>query len=224
MIADETVDGELCATDLLGQAEHGPDLAGHPAHQLRAARPGRPSPRSSACSASCRPPPSPPSPGRDYGEVIVCDSEDEMVAEADRIASEHVQVMTRDADFFLQRHDQLRLAVPGAAHQRRLRGQGDRHQPHAAHRARPPATRAGCGSASSSRPCTWQRVLTDQAAAEIGARCSRLCALEGFAAHGEQANIRVRRYGGRNVPVRDGGGLNPAPAVAPVQRHPTRLS
>ena len=132
VIADDTVDGEICATDLLGPGRARPDLAGHPAHQFREARArhderGRAPARDPADRRR-----SPAQAWRDYGEVIVCDNDDEMVREADRIASEHVQVMTRDRDYFLEQHEQLRRAVPRAAHQRRLRRQGDRHQPHAA--------------------------------------------------------------------------------------------
>ena len=131
MIADDSVDGEICATDLLGQAEHGPTS---PAILLtnseKLARDTM-----SEVERLLKILPTADAAGQaweDYGEVIVCDSDDEMVAEADRIASEHVQVMTRDPDYFLERHEELRRAVPRAAHQRRLRRQGDRHQPHAA--------------------------------------------------------------------------------------------
>ena len=131
IIADDTVDAEICATDLLGQAEHGPTS---PAVMItnseKLARATMAEverllsilPTADAAGQAWN----------DYGEVIVCDSTEEMIAEADRIASEHVQVMTRDPDLFPQRHAELRLAVPGPAHQRRLWRQGDRHQPHAA--------------------------------------------------------------------------------------------
>ena len=109
-----------------------PDLAGDPAHQFREARARR---RWREVERLLKILPTADIAGKaweDYGEVIVCDDDEEMVREADRIASEHVQVMTRDPDYFLAQHDQLRRAVPRAAHQRRLRRQGDRHQPHAA--------------------------------------------------------------------------------------------
>ena len=131
IIADDSVDGEICATDLLGQAEHGPtspavlitnseklarDTMAEVERLLKIL------PTADAAGQAWK----------DYGEVIVCDNEDEMVREADRVASEHVQVMTRDPDIFPQQHEELRLAVPRAAHQCRLWRQGDRHQPHAA--------------------------------------------------------------------------------------------
>ena len=131
IIADDSVDAEICATDLLGQAEHGPTspavlitnsekLAKETMAEVE--RLLSILPTADAAGQAWK----------DYGEVIVCDSVDEMVAEADRVASEHVQVMTRDPDYFSEPHDQLRLAVSGLAHQRRLWRQGDRHQPHAA--------------------------------------------------------------------------------------------
>ena len=132
IIADDSVDAELCATDLLGQAEHGPTspavLITNSEKLARATmaeieRLLKILPTADAAGKAWA----------DMGEVIVCDDVDEMVREADRIASEHVQVMTRDPDYFLQRMTELRLAVPRPPHQRRLRRQGDRHQPHAPH-------------------------------------------------------------------------------------------
>jgi sulfopropanediol 3-dehydrogenase len=198
VIADETVDGELCATDLLGQAEHGPDS---PAVLLtnseRLARdtmaeverllgilPTAPIARQA---------------WERYGQVIVCDSEDEMVAEADRIASEHVQVMTRDPDFFLQRMTNYGSLFLGA---RTNVAFGDKviGTNHTLPTRKAARYTGGLWVGKFLKTCTWQKVTTDEAAAGIGATCSRLCALEGFTAHGEQANIRVRRYGHRNVP------------------------
>ena len=132
IIADDSVDAEICATDLLGQAEHGPTspavLITDSEKLARATM--------SEVERLLKILPTADAAGKawaDMGEVIVCDSTDEMVAEGDRIASEHVQVMTRDPDYFLARMQQLRLAVPRPPHQRRLRRQGDRHQPHAPH-------------------------------------------------------------------------------------------
>ena len=135
----------------------------------------------------------------DYGEVIVCDGEEEMVREADRIASEHVQVMTRDPDYFLAAHDQLRRALPRAAHQCRFGDKviGTNHTLPTRKAAR---YTGGLWVGKFLKTVTYQRVLTDEASARIGEVCSRLCMLEGFAGHAEQANIRVRRYGGRNIP------------------------
>ena len=198
VIADETVDGEMCATDLLGQAEHGPNspavlltnsekLARDTMEEIERLLKILPT---AAIAAKA---------WQDYGEVIVCEDEEEMVREADRIASEHVQVMTRDPDYVPEEHDELRRAVPRAAHQCRLWRQGDRHQPHAADQEGRALYRRPVGR-QIPQDLTYQRVLTDEASAMIGEYCSRLCMLEGFAGHAEQANIRVRRYGGRNIP------------------------
>ena len=131
IIADETVDGEICATDLLGQAEHGPTspavLITNSEKLARATM--------SEVERLLKILPSADLAGqawKDYGEVIVCDSEEEMIAEADRVASEHVQVMTRDPDVFLNGMKNYGSLFLGPAHQCRLWRQGDRHQPHAA--------------------------------------------------------------------------------------------
>ena len=94
LLADDTVDGEMCATDLLGQAEHGPDLAGGAAHHLPPAGGSRPSPRSSVSSSPSPPPTWPSVAWDDYGRVILCDDNAEMLALANDLAFEHVQVMT----------------------------------------------------------------------------------------------------------------------------------
>ena len=131
IIADDTVDGEICATDLLGQAEHGPTS---PAILLTTSEKlARDTMKEVERLLGILP--TADTAGKawaDYGEVIVCDDEAEMVREADRIASEHVQVMTRDPDYFLNNMKQLRLAVSRPAHKCRLWRQGDRHQSHAA--------------------------------------------------------------------------------------------
>jgi sulfopropanediol 3-dehydrogenase len=198
VIADETVDGELCATDLLGQAEHGPDS---PAiflttserlaldtmaeierllHQLPTAEIARKA-------------------WERYGEVIVCDDEEEMVKEADRIASEHVQVMTKNPEFFLDRMTNYGALFLGP---RTNVAYGDKviGTNHTLPTRKAARYTGGLWVGKFLKTCTYQRVLTDEASAKIGEYCSRLCALEGFAGHGEQANIRVRRYGGRNIP------------------------
>jgi sulfopropanediol 3-dehydrogenase len=198
VIADETVDGELCATDLLGQAEHGPDspailLTNSEAlaratmkevERLLEILPTRDIARRSWA---------------DHGQVIVCDSEEEMVREADRIASEHVQVMTRDPDYFLEHMTNYGALFLGA---RTNVSYGDKviGTNHTLPTKKAARYTGGLWVGKFLKTCTYQRVLTDEASAMIGAYCSRLCALEGFAGHGEQANIRVRRYGGRNVP------------------------
>jgi sulfopropanediol 3-dehydrogenase len=198
VIADDTVDGELCATDLLGQAEHGPDspailltnseaLARSTMAEVERLLEILPT-RDIARRAWA-----------DHGQVIVCDSEEEMVREADRIASEHVQVMTRDPDYFLAHMTNYGALFLGP---RTNVSYGDKviGTNHTLPTKKAARYTGGLWVGKFLKTCTYQRVLTDDASAMIGAYCSRLCALEGFVGHGEQANIRVRRYGGRNVP------------------------
>jgi len=198
IIADETVDGEICATDLLGQAEHGPNspavllttsekLARETMAEVERLLGILPT------AAIAR------KAWEDYGEVIICDSEDEMVAEADRIASEHVQVMTRDPDYFLQHMTNYGALFLGP---RTNVSYGDKviGTNHTLPTKKSARYTGGLWVGKFMKTCTYQRVLTDEASTMIGEYCSRLCMLEGFAGHAEQANIRVRRYGGRNIP------------------------
>jgi sulfopropanediol 3-dehydrogenase len=198
IIADETVDAEICATDLLGQAEHGPNspavllttsekLARETMAEVERLLKILPT------AAIAR------KAWEDYGEVIICDSEDEMVAEADRIASEHVQVMTRDPDYFLQHMTNYGALFLGP---RTNVSYGDKviGTNHTLPTKKSARYTGGLWVGKFMKTCTYQRVLTDEASAMIGEYCSRLCMLEGFAGHAEQANIRVRRYGGRNIP------------------------
>ena len=207
VIADEVgADGELCATDLLGQAEHGPDS---PAILLttseRLARetiaevdrlltilPTRETARRA---------------WEGHGQVILAESEEEMVRIADEIASEHVQVMTRDPDYFLEHLSNYGALFLGA---RTNVAYGDKviGTNHTLPTRKAARYTGGLWVGKFLKTCTYQRVTTDAASALIGGYCSRLCAMEGFAGHGEQANVRVRRYGGRNVPY--------ASAVEPV--------
>ncbi len=198
VIADETVDAEICATDLLGQAEHGPTS---PAILLtdseKLARETMAEverlltilPTAGIARQAWR----------DYGEVIVCDSLEEMVREADRIASEHVQVMTRDDDFFLRNMTNYGALFLGP---RTNVAYGDKviGTNHTLPTQRAARYTGGLWVGKFLKTVTYQRVLTDEASARIGAACSRLCMLEGFVGHAEQANVRVRRYGGRNIP------------------------
>ena len=135
----------------------------------------------------------------DYGEVIVCDDEAEMVREADRIASEHVQVMTRDPDYFLNNMKNYGSLFLGP---RTNVAYGDKviGTNHTLPTKKAARYTGGLWVGKFLKTCTYQKVLTDEASAKIGEVCSRLCMLEGFVAHAEQANVRVRRYGGRNVP------------------------
>ncbi len=198
VIADDSVDAEMCATDLLGQAEHGPDS---PAILLtNSEKLGRDTlamvehlltilPTAEIARKSWA----------DHGQVIVCDSYDEMVLEADRIASEHVQVMTRDPDYFLAKMTNYGALFLGP---RTNVSYGDKviGTNHTLPTGKAARYTGGLWVGKFLKTCTYQRVLTDEASAMIGEYCSRLCMLEGFVGHAEQANVRVRRYGGRNVP------------------------
>ncbi|RUU50704.1 histidinol dehydrogenase [Mesorhizobium sp. M2C.T.Ca.TU.002.02.1.1] len=196
VIADDSVDGEICATDLLGQAEHGPtspavlltnseklarDTMAEVERQLKTL------PTAEIAAKAWA----------DYGEVIVCDSYEEMVTEADRIASEHVQVMTRDPDYFLNNMRNYGALFLGP---RTNVAYGDKviGTNHTLPTKKAARYTGGLWVGKFIKTCTYQRVLTDEASAMIGEYCSRLCILEGFYGHAEQANIRVRRYGGRN--------------------------
>ncbi|MBN9510915.1 MAG: histidinol dehydrogenase [Alphaproteobacteria bacterium] len=198
VIADETVDAEICATDLLGQAEHGPTSPAillttsnalaqatlREVERLLGILPTAPIARKA---------------WEDFGAVIVCDDDAEMVQVADGIASEHVQVMTRDPDYFLANMRNYGALFLGP---RTNVSYGDKVI--GTNHTLPTMTAArytgGLWVGKFLKTVTYQRVLTDEASVMIGERCSRLCMLEGFAGHAEQANIRVRRYGGRNVP------------------------
>jgi sulfopropanediol 3-dehydrogenase len=198
VIADDTVDGEICATDLLGQAEHGPNspailltnsekLASDTMAEVERLLGILPTAEIARKA------------WEDYGAVIVCDSEDEMVLEADRIASEHVQVMTRDPDYFLANMTNYGALFLGP---RTNVSYGDKviGTNHTLPTKKAARYTGGLWVGKFLKTVTYQRVLTDEASARIGEVCSRLCMLEGFAGHAEQANIRVRRYGGRNIP------------------------
>ena len=192
VIADESVDGEMCATDLLGQAEHGPNS---PAILLTNSEPlardtmaqvqTQLQTLSTAAIAGQA--------WRDYGQVIVCDTYEEMVQEADRIASEHVQVMTKDPDFFLQRMTNYGALFLGPETNVSFGDKviGTNHTLPTRKAAR---YTGGLWVGKFLKTCTYQRV-TPEASAMIGEYCSRLCAIEGFAGHKAQADLRVTRYG-----------------------------
>ena len=198
VIADDTVDGEMCATDLLGQAEHGPNSPAilltnseKLAHDTMAEieRLLQILPTAAVARKAWE----------DYGEVIVCSSEEEMVEVADGIASEHVQVMTRDPDYFLKHMTNYGALFLGP---RTNVAYGDKviGTNHTLPTAKAARYTGGLWVGKFMKTVTYQKVLTDEASAMIGAYCSRLCLLEGFVGHAEQANVRVRRYGGRNIP------------------------
>ena len=198
VIADETVDAELCATDLLGQAEHGYNspavlltnseaLANETLAEIDRLLGILPTADTASVS------------WRDYGEVIVCDTYDEMLQMADEIASEHVQVMTDRDDWFLEHMTCYGALFLGP---RTNVANGDKviGTNHTLPTKKAGRYTGGLWVGKFLKTHSYQKVLTDAAAAEIGAYCSRLCMLEGFVGHAEQANIRVRRYGGKNVP------------------------
>ena len=198
VIADETVDGEMCATDLLGQAEHGPDS---PAILITTSRKlAEETMREVARLLEILPTaPIARVAWENWGEVILCADEEEMAQVSDHIANEHVQVMTRDPDWFLHRLVNYGALFLGP---RTNVAYGDKviGTNHTLPTRKAGRYTGGLWVGKFLKTHTYQRILTDEASTMIGEYCSRLCALEGFAGHGEQANLRVRRYGGRNIP------------------------
>lgn len=192
VIADETSDAEIIVADLLGQAEHG---VNSPAVFLT----------NSAALADAIPAeierqlavlPTAAVAGvawRDYGEIILCDTLEELVEEADRIASEHVQVMTRDPLYFLEHMTNYGALFLG---ERTNVSYGDKviGTNHTLPTTKSARYTGGLWVGKFIKTCTYQRVLTDEASVMVGEYCSRLCAMEGFAGHKEQADIRIRRY------------------------------
>ena len=197
IIADETVDGELCATDLLGQAEHGYDspavlltvsekLANETLIEIDRILKILPTADTAGVS------------WRDYGEVILCDSYDEMLATANDIASEHVQVMTDRDDWFLENMSSYGALFLGA---RTNVSNGDKviGTNHTLPTKKAGRYTGGLWVGKFLKTHSYQRILTDEAAVMLGEYGSRLCILEGFVGHAEQCNIRIRRYGGKNI-------------------------
>ena len=193
VIADDTCDVEMCATDLLGQAEHGPTsptillttskeialgLEAEIQRQLTIL------PTADIASVSWR----------DYGQVILVDTVEELISEADRIASEHVQVMTENPREFLEKMTNYGGLFLGA---RTNVAYGDKviGTNHTLPTKEAARYTGGLWVGKFLKTCTYQEIKTDEASALIGEYCSRLCAIENFAGHQEQADLRVRRYG-----------------------------
>jgi sulfopropanediol 3-dehydrogenase len=198
LIVDDTVDGELCATDLLGQAEHGynsPAVLITNSRRLAEATMAEVDrllkilPTAETASASWR----------DYGEVILCDTYEEMLSEANFVASEHVQIMTDRDDWFLDHMHSYGALFLGP---RTNVANGDKviGTNHTLPTRKAGRYTGGLWVGKFLKTHSYQRITTDEAATEIGAYGSRLCMLEGFVGHAEQCNIRVRRYGKRNIP------------------------
>jgi sulfopropanediol 3-dehydrogenase len=196
IIADDTADAEMCATDLLGQAEHGPTspaillttskkIAG--TIQAEIERQLAVLPTAEIASVAWR----------DHGQVILCDTDEELLHEADRIASEHVQVLTADPRWFLERMRNYGALFLGketnVAYGDKVIGTN-----HTLPTKKAARYTGGLWVGKFLKTCTYQEV-SPEASAMIGEYCSRLCAIENFAGHQEQADLRVRRYGGRNA-------------------------
>jgi len=195
IIADDTADVEMCATDLLGQAEHGPTspailltTSKKIAEGIQAEIDRQLAVLPTADIASIA--------WRDHGQVILCDTDEELVSEADRIASEHVQVLTREPRWFLERMTNYGALFLGketnVAYGDKVIGTN-----HTLPTKKAARYTGGLWVGKFLKTVTYQQV-SPEATAMIGEYCSRLCAIENFAGHKEQADLRVRRYGGKN--------------------------
>ena len=197
VIADDTVDGEICAVDLLGQAEHGPNS---PAILLTTSEKlARDTLAEVARLVALMPTGKVAGAAWDsYGQVIVADDYDDMLGVANDLASEHVQVMTDRDDWFLQRMTNYGALFLGP---RTNVAYGDKviGTNHTLPTMKAARYTGGLWVGKFLKTCTYQRVTSDTASTMVGEYCSRLCMLEGFSGHAEQANVRLRRYGRLNV-------------------------
>ena len=198
VIADQTVDAEMCATDLLGQAEHGynspaclitnsESLANETIKEIE--RLLKILPTSDTASASWR----------DYGDIVLCDTHEEMLSVANEMAYEHVQVMTDRDDWYLEHMHSYGALFLG---QRTNVANGDKviGTNHTLPTKKAGRYTGGLWVGKFLKTHSYQKILTDEAATKIGEYGSRLCVLEGFIGHAEQCNLRVRRFGGKNIP------------------------
>ena len=202
VIADDMVDGELVATDLLGQAEHGYNspavllttsqkLADDTLSEIDRLLTILPTAETARVS------------WQDYGEIILCEDHDEMLTYANDIASEHVQVMTDRDDWYLENMHSYGALFLGA---RTNVANGDKviGTNHTLPTKKAGRYTGGLWVGKFLKTHSYQKITTDAAATLIGEYGSRLCMLEGFIGHAEQCNVRVRRYGGVNVPYGEG--------------------
>ena len=198
VIADDTVDGEMVATDLLGQAEHGYNspavlitnsrkLAEDTLAEIDRILTILPTAETAKVS------------WEEYGEIILCADHDEMLAVSEDVASEHVQVMTDRDDWFLDNMTNYGALFLGP---RTNVANGDKviGTNHTLPTRKAGRYTGGLWVGKFLKTHSYQKVLTDEAATTVGEYGSRLCMLEGFVGHAEQCNVRVRRYGGINVP------------------------
>ena len=193
IVADESADPEMVATDLLGQAEHGPTspailiTTSRPLAQETAAEIGRQLESLPTADVAGKA-------WLDYGQIILVESLAEAAVEADRICSEHVQLLTADNDFFLRKMTNYGALFIGP---RTNVAYGDKviGTNHTLPTRRAARYTGGLWVGKFLKTVTYQRVVTDEASALVGEYCSRLCAIENFWGHKAQADLRVKRYG-----------------------------